>query len=152
MDAYVLKFTLEKVLDQVYNKIEPKTRNHLHTVLQRDYCTLANRFSLKGEMEYRVLEIINFPDKKGLIDVVWLKDKVPIVAIENESALKPKTMEKLLSSGCQYLYYVYYGGKSDDLVNQFINENDPEGKVIFIHKRYKLGKNKDFGITKEHYR
>lgn len=104
-------------------------------------------------MEYRVSNIRLYKDKKGKIDVVWTdRGNYPAVAIEVETSLKPKSMMKLASLSSEYKIYAYYGEQSESWIKEFQNAYDLEKNIIFISIPLTLGKNKDYGVTKEHYR
>jgi hypothetical protein len=152
-----LKFKIAKAIqdkmEDVYHAIEPKTKNHFHTVLQRELMDLAKDFKLYGVIEYRISEIEKFESKQGLIDVVWIDEKKrPVVSIEIDSGLRPKSMMKLISLNSEYKFYLYYGSQSMEKIKNFNEQYNLLNDVDLIYKKLKLGKNKDFGITKEHYR
>lgn len=87
------------------NKNKPRTNSEKHNGVQNEICNLAEKYGYTWWKEY---SCIYSEVKKGFIDVVWCKDNVPMIAIEIDSSVRPKSVEKLLSFNGERIW-VYYG-------------------------------------------
>jgi len=144
-------FFEERIAD-VYSKIVFKTKNYFHTALQDDLAKSDQMPQFNGIKEFRVTEIMGYEGRTGFIDVVLFdSNNSPVIAIEIDCGLKHKSMMKLISLQCQYKYYIYYGAASEEKIRDFVTTTDSSQAVTFIHKPLKLGKNKDYGITRDFY-
>jgi hypothetical protein len=151
MDTKELISSITNQMEIVYESIDYKTKNYFHTVLQRKLKDLSVKYELFGETEYKVHQIDGMKGKKGFIDVVWNKNNKLLVAIEHDSTFREKSIRKLTSSKAEKMVYIYYGSKNEQEISQRIKSIDVSDDIIIICKSYKLGLNKDFGITKEYY-
>ena len=116
-----------------------KTRIEFHPFLQNKIAALANEFFLTPQKEY-VLPDFRGDNHNGYIDVVWAIGSIPIVAIEIDSALREKSVKKLLASNANLLFWVYYGTSP---FRSLVNSVDIAGRIKVIHFPSRFGK---FGI------
>ncbi|WP_342048890.1 hypothetical protein [Bacillus sp. OTU530] len=139
-----------KEMKIVYDVIDFKTKNYYHTELQKKLTSMAKTFNLEGVIEYRINCIKGDEGRKGKIDVVWLnRDGRPVVAIEVESALRQKSVMKLMSCNAIYKVYLYYGRSTTwDFkgIDKGLVENSG---VLFVHEPMELGRNKKYGIDRQ---
>jgi hypothetical protein len=96
------------------------TKVELHQFLQKKIAALGNEFFLVPEKEF-VLPNFRGDKHNGYIDVVWAIGSIPIVAIEIDSALREKSVRKLLASNANFLFWVYYGNRPFE---PFVNSID----------------------------
>lgn len=106
-----------------------KTKIEFHNFLQNKIAELANEFYLTFQKEY-VLSNFYEGQSKGYIDVVWTIGATPVVAIEIDSALRGRSIRKLLASNANLLFWVYYGIAPFESLTNFI---DIEGRVKVLH-------------------
>ncbi len=118
-----------------------KTKIEFHTFLQNKIAGLASKFSLTPEKEYVVPHF--WGDSDGYIDVVWAVGSIPVVAIEIDSALREKSIKKLLVSNSNLLYWVYYGVAPYETLVKSI---DLACRIKVIHYPSRFSK---FGIKSE---
>lgn len=116
-----------------------KTKNEFHTFLQERIAALASEFLLTPEKEFAVSNFRG-DHHNGYIDVVWAVGSIPIVAIEIDSALREKSVRKLLASNANLLFWVYYGNRPFE---PLVNSVDIAGRIKIFHFPSKFGK---FGI------
>jgi len=105
----------------------------LHNGLQKYLATLAKSFYLRSIIEYK----IPYEGKYNrYVDIVWVKkNKKIIVAIEIDSSLRKKSIEKLNLIKAENKVWVLYcnninDSKFDVLMNTYNAKNDI--KVIYI--------------------
>jgi hypothetical protein len=119
-----------------------KTKIEFHTFLQDKIAALSSEFFLTPEKEF-VLPGFRGDNHNGYIDVVWAIGSIPIVAIEIDSALREKSVKKLLASNANLLFWVYYGTYPFE---PLVNSVDVAGRVKVLHFPSKFGK---FGIKSQ---
>ena len=116
-----------------------KTKIETHPFLQEKIAALASEFFLTPDKEF-VLPNFRGDRHNGYIDVVWVVGSIPIVAIEIDSALREKSVRKLLASNANLLFWVYYGNRAFE---PLVNSIDVAGRIKVLHFPSKFGK---FGI------
>lgn len=123
-------FNLDKFKDDVnniYNKCLNNyiCRQNLHNQIQMEIYKLGYKYELKPQIEYIVDD--------GRIDVVYLHHNIfPYIAIEIDSALREKSIEKLLTINVKYKIWVYYGIRT--LGSKF---NIPDQIKVIRLKKYR---------------
>ncbi|ECP9029942.1 hypothetical protein [Peribacillus frigoritolerans] len=138
---------ISKITKEVHEEIEPKTKVHYHARLQKALVNSAVYFNLKGVSEYKIF----YDERKGKIDIVWFdNDNSLVTAIEIDSSLREKSIMKLLTSNALYKVQVYYGNKSEGIIQKFRDTYDTEKEVIFIHFPLNLLRSKDVGDIEQH--
>ena len=99
------------------------SRRQFHNAMQQRIIKLANSFNLKSLSEYRVNNI-RANGKGGRIDVVWLADLRPVTVFEIDSAIRIKSIEKLLAVKVPFRFWVYYGSKNlTSLIHEYNSDN-----------------------------
>ena len=133
--------TIKTYIEEIYVRgVElGKTKIELHPFLQEKIAALATEFFLTPEKEF-VLPNFRGNRHNGYIDVVWAIGSIPIVAIEIDSALREKSVRKLLASNANLLFWVYYGNHPFE---PLVNSIDVADRVKVLHFPSKFGK---FGI------
>jgi len=106
-----------------------KTKIEFHNSLQDEIAALANKFFLTPEKEFE-LPGFRGDNHNSYIDVVWSIGSIPIVAIEIDSALRQKSVKKLLASNANLLFWVYYGVTPFE---SLVNLIDVTHRVNVIH-------------------
>jgi len=118
-----------------------KTKSEFHTLLQNEIAELSSKFSLIPVKEYVLPKFRG--NKDGWIDVVWCVGSIPVVAIEIDSICRTKSINKLLASNANLLFWVYYGHSPFE---SFVKSIDLTRRVRVIHFPTKFRK---FGIKHE---
>jgi hypothetical protein len=123
--------TVRTCIEEIYVRgVElGKTKIEFHTFLKNKIAALANKFFLTPEKEY-VLPDFRGDNHNGYIDVVWAIGSIPIVAIEIDSALREKSVKKLLASNANLLFWVYYGVSPFE---PLVNSVDIAGRIKVLH-------------------
>lgn len=102
--------------------------SEFHSFLQEKISALAGEFSLKPVKEF---VLVNYDGRRnGRLDVVWCIGSTPVVAFEIDSALRKKSLRKLLASKAGSLYWVYYGNAP---FASFVGTFDPSNRVTVLH-------------------
>ena len=82
-----------------------------------------------GEKEF-VLKEVRSNKQNGKIDVVWLQGgSIPIAAFEIDSAVRLKSIRKLLTINSQLRVWIVYGQKNFD---SFLRSEDIENSIILL--------------------
>ena len=133
--------TIRTYIEEIYVRgVElGKTKLEFHPFLQNKIAALANEFLLTPGKEF-VIPGFRGDGHDGYIDVVWAIGLIPIVAIEIDSALREKSIKKLLASNANLLFWVYYGNLTFE---PLVNSIDVAGRIKVLHFPSKFGK---FGI------
>lgn len=118
-----------------------KTKSEFHALLQEKIAELSRKFSLTPTKEYVLPKFRG--DKDGWIDVVWRIGSIPVVAIEIDSICRTKSINKLLASNANLLFWVYYGHSPFE---SFVKSIDLKGRIKVIHFPTRFSK---FGIKSE---
>jgi hypothetical protein len=105
-----------------------KTKSEFHTLLQNEIAELSSKFSLIPVKEYVLPKFRG--NKDGWIDVVWCVGSIPVVAIEIDSICRTKSINKLLASNANLLFWVYYGHSPFE---SFVKSIDLTRRVRVIH-------------------
>ncbi|PFM82690.1 hypothetical protein COJ46_02450 [Bacillus sp. AFS077874] len=142
---------IKRTMDETYDSLDYKTKNHYHTLLQRNLVKLAKSFNFEGMKEYQVIDVKHMNYRNGFIDVVWFLESKPVVTIEVESGIRIKSVYKLCSVDADLKIYLYYGKKEKDAFRELNETFLSENNILFFKNTKKLMKNADFGIKKEHY-
>jgi hypothetical protein len=122
---------IKTYIEEIYvRSIEAGTKKaELHTFFQDEIAALASEFYLAPEKEF-VLPNFRGNHHNGYIDVVWAIGSIPIVAIEIDSALREKSVKKLLASNANLLFWVYYGNLPFE---PLVNAIDIAGRINVLH-------------------
>lgn len=129
--------TVRACIEEVYicGVALERTKAEFHSFLQSKIAGLASKFSLVPEEEYVVPHF--WGDNDGYIDVVWAVGSIPVVAIEIDSALRKKSIRKLLASNSNLQYWVYYGVAPFE---SFVKSIDITNQIKVIHFPTRFGK------------
>lgn len=122
---------IEAYIEEIYVRgIElGKRKGEIHYFLQSEIAALASEFFLTPEKEF-VISNFRGDHHNGHIDVVWAIGSTPIVAIEIDSALREKSLKKLIASNANLLFWVYYGNLPFE---PLINSVDLAGRIKVLH-------------------
>ena len=107
---------------------EPDTSRSLHWRLQDRVAKLARQFGFTANREYVLPGFRG--DRDGRLDVVWIHNRLPVVAFEIDSSFRRKSIQKLLTVKAELRFWVYYGRSSRNVAVQQI---DVEQRVRVIH-------------------
>jgi hypothetical protein len=92
-------------------RLQNTNRAVFHRKCQLVMATLAVEYSCTAKKEYKVTGVPP-SGRNGALDVVWLRDGIPVVVIEIDSSIRQKSINKLMMfKNCQRLW-LYYGNKS----------------------------------------
>ncbi len=120
---------IEQIVREIARHLSKgRLRREFHELMKHRLVNLAKEFGLYGEAEYRVYHWRD-DERVGLIDVVWLEGRKPIVAIEVDSSARVKSIQKLLASDALFRLWLYYGKAN---LTTWLYQHDPEKRIHFI--------------------
>lgn len=121
----------------IYRGLESRTsQRDLHSFLQKEISTLSERFALTSKKEFVVRNYCT-DHRNGHIDVVWSSGVKKVVAFEIDSALRAKSILKLVASNARFLFWVYYGNRPFE---PLLNSIDGASRVNVLQFSLKAGK------------
>ena len=117
-----------KDIEEIYGTHRDKPNKNLykHNSIQRDLIRLADKYGYVGKEEVKAI----YSKRNGKCDVVWLQDNIPVLAIEIDSRVRKKSVEKLLSFDCQKIWIVYAENKP--WLRKTVSELDKEKQIIVL--------------------
>jgi len=110
--------TINKIKIELDNSIKNDikqiyTKTDFHNYLQKKIATMSKIFGLKSIMEYK---LINCNGYNRRIDVVWINsNKKLLFAIEIDSCLRIKSLEKLNHIDAENKIWILYCNKIDKI-------------------------------------
>lgn len=108
IDLNEVRQKVELQLDEI-RKISPN-KISFHANFQRLVAKLAKDYGCVSRKEYTVSEAPPH-GRNGALDVVWFRNGIPVLAIEIDSALRQKSILKLMMFKSAQRLWLYYGKK-----------------------------------------
>jgi hypothetical protein len=109
---------------------------HYHNMFQRQLLAMAEMFDCRGWVESAAL--FDDPDLvaegppvqlSGRVDVVWTRQRLPVVVFVIDSTVKPRSFQKLKEAAAAHKVWVYFG-KDIWGFRTFLQKNDPTREIV----------------------
>jgi hypothetical protein len=109
---------------------------HYHNAFQRELLKMAAMFDCRGWTESAAL--FDDPDVAmeqapvqlaGRVDVVWARQRVPVVVFEIDSTVKARSFQKLKEAAAGHKVWVYFG-KDVWGFKTFLQKNDAGREIV----------------------
>ncbi len=109
-----------------------------HNAFQKQLVSLAGNFDCRGWVESAAL--FDDPDVaggepatqvSGRVDVIWARDRVPVIVFEIDSTVKARSFQKLKEAAAPHKVWVYFG-KEVWGFRMFLQKQDPEKEIVAV--------------------
>lgn len=120
-----------------------------HDNINLELCRFAKKFGLEGWIEVFIPDV-NPKGKSGRIDVLWVRNNRPVVAIELDRTRYSASIRKLVKSNAMYKIWIYCGGRDD--YNKKLELYDPSNQINTIKYHRKLRHPYKNGLYMKSYR
>jgi hypothetical protein len=109
---------------------------HYHNAFQRQLLAMAEMFDCRGWVESAAL--FDDPDiageqppvqLSGRVDVIWARQRVPVVVFEIDSTVKARSFQKLKEAAAPHKVWVYFG-KDVWGFRTFLQKYDPAREIV----------------------